>query len=118
MMQPIATECTAQVKSRCGMQSFAFGPLDICEGADLGQGCGGRGLSDCINVVTVSSYEFLGCHASGEPAICHASVVFLVVFSPMRDRMQILKTKTSKSSNSAASFESFADFGATIHAGL
>ena len=71
-----------------------------------------------INVVTVSSYEFLGCYATGEPAIRHVSVVFLVVFSPMRDRMQILKTKTSKSSNSAASFESFADFGATIHAGL
>ena len=55
----------------------AIGPLDI-EGADLGQGCGGRGLSgilytDCINFVVSNYYESLGCYASGEPAIRHAS---------------------------------------------
>ena len=116
----------------------AIGPLDI-EGADLGQGCGGRGLSgilytDCINFVVSNYYESLGCYASGEPAIRHASENLCslplccftccskdrtcVTCNLRRDRMQILKTKTSKSSNSVASFEVFADFGVTINAGL
>ena len=133
MMQPITAELYSLSKVQiCGVPSgrtskeltlvkAVEGEVYLC-------------LSDCINFVVSNYYESLGCYASGEPAIRHASENLCslplccftccsqdrtcVTCNLRRDRMQILKTKTSKSSNSVASFEVFADFGATINAGL